>query len=227
MTRSSASPPRLILASRSPRRRFLLRLLDVPFSVIPPGVPEDPLPRETPRQRSRRLALSKASAVARRRPRAYVLGSDTIVCQGNKQLGIPKNRPEAEAMLRLLAGSRHTVWTGVALARPHYRTRTVVVCTRVHVARLSRAELTAFLDSGEWRGKAGGYGIQGRFAAYIVHLEGTYTNVMGLPLDPVRRLLRAAGFAVPAHARQAVGGRQRKRGRRAAATSSRRRTGVR
>jgi len=130
-------------------------------------------------------------------------------------------------MLRILAGSKHTVWTGVALAGPRIRTRTVVACTRVQVARLKRAELAAYLDSGEWRGKAGGYGIQGRFAAYVVRLEGTYTNVVGLPLEPVRRLLRAAGFAVPPRRGQATGGRQRRRGRRAAATSSRRRTGVR
>ena len=156
-----------------------------------------------------------------------MLGSDTIVSRGNKQLAIPRDRREAEEMLRLLAGSRHTVWTGVALVGPRCRARTVVACTRVQVARLSRAELIAYLDSGEWRGKAGGYGIQGRFAAYIVHLDGTYTNVVGLPLEPVRRLLRAAGFSVSVRTGQAAGGRQRRRGRRAAATSSSRRTGVR
>lgn len=217
-------PTRLILASRSPRRRYLLRLLDVPFTVEPSGVSEDPLPRETPRQRASRLAVAKASAVARRRPSAWVLGCDTIVCRRTKQLGIPRSRREAESMLRLLSGSGHAVWTAVALVGPRRETRVIAARTRVQVARLREPELRAYLDSGEWRGKAGGYGIQGRFAAYVRHIDGTYTNVVGLPLEPVRRLLRSAGLAVPARANQ---GRQRKRGRRAAATSSSRRTGVR
>jgi septum formation protein len=218
---------RLILASRSPRRRYLLRLLGVPFRVEPSNVPEHPLPRETPARRARRLALAKATAVANRRPRAWVLGSDTIVCRRTKQLGIPRNRREAEAMLRLLAGAVHSVWTAVALVGPKRKARVAVARTRVRVAPLSEDELLAYLDSGEWRGKAGAYGIQGRFAAYVRHLDGTYTNVVGLPLERVRRLLRAAGLTVPPPVSQGTGGRHRRRGRRAAATSSSRRTGVR
>lgn len=212
--------PPLILASASPRRRFLLRLLDLPFRVRVSGMPETRRPGETPRALALRLARSKARAVARRLPGACVLGADTVVSLGRRVLGAPRGRSEAEAMLRLLSGRRHQVWTGVALAGPRGRLRLLAASTRVSVARLSEADLRAYLDCGEWRGKAGAYGIQGRFAAWVRRLEGSYTNVVGLPLDPVRRLLRDAGA-------QAAGGRQRRRGRRAAATSSRRRTGVR
>ncbi|MEE9219796.1 MAG: nucleoside triphosphate pyrophosphatase [Acidobacteriota bacterium] len=227
----SGSPAfqRLVLASRSPRRRFLLRLLDVPFTVRPSGIPEHRHPGETPRQRAMRLARRKAEVVARRHPSAWVLGCDTIVSHGTRQLGIPRDRSEAEAMLRLLSGRVHQVWTGVALAGPLPRTRVLAECTRVRIAPLTEAELQAYLDSGEWKGKAGAYAIQGRFAAYVRHLEGSYTNVVGLPLEPVRRLLRAAGIRNPARggAVQAPRRRQRSRGWRAAATSSSRRTGVR
>jgi septum formation protein len=219
----------LILASASPRRRFLLRLLDTPFLIRVSGIPERRLPRESPRALALRLALCKAEAVARVHPRARVLGSDTVVCVGSRVLGTPRNRREAAVMLGLLSGRRHRVWTGVALLEPGRRPRRFAACTRVSVAPLSAADRRAYLESGEWRGKAGAYGIQGRFAAWVRRIDGSYTNVVGLPLEPVRRLLRGGRHRGAGRSpdRQADSGRQRRRGRRAAATSSRRRTGVR
>lgn len=221
--------PPLILASASPRRRFLLRLLGARFRVRVSGVPERRRRRESPRALALRLALAKAAAVARIHPGACVLGADTVVCVGSRVLGTPGDRREAALMLGLLSGRRHRVWTAVALLEPGRRPRRLAVCTRVSVAPLSAADRRAYLGSGEWKGKAGGYGIQGRFAAWVRRIDGSYTNVVGLPLEPVRRLLRRGRSRTRRRspARQAPSGRQRRRGRRAAVTSSRRRTGVR
>jgi septum formation protein len=188
--------PLLLLASASPRRRFLLRLLGVRFTVRPSGAAERARPGESPRVLVRRLALAKARAVAARHPRAWVLGADTVVCVGRRILGRPRDRREADAMLRLLSGRTHRVWTGMAIVAPgRGPAPRAEACTRVRVAALSRAERLAYLESGEWRGKAGAYAIQGRFAAYVRGLDGEYTNVVGLPLERLRRLLKAAGFS--------------------------------
>ena len=211
------------------------------FRVRVSGSPEVRHPREPPAALARRLARHKALRVARLQPRAAVLGADTVVCLGSRVLGTPHHRAEALRMLRLLSGREHRVWTAVALILPGAGLRQQAVCTRVRVARMSEAERTAYLNSGEWQGKAGAYGIQGRFAAYVRSLTGSYTNVVGLPLEPLRRMLRRAGLleappepgrrsrkgAAPPRRAQAPPGRQRSRGRRAAATSSSRRTGVR
>ena len=187
--------PLLLLASASPRRRFLLRLLGVRFAVRSSGAAERPRSGEPPRILVRRLALAKARAVAARHPRAWVLGADTVVCMGRRILGRPSDRREADGMLRLLSGRTHRVWTGMAIVAPgRGPARQADACTRVSVAALSRAERLAYLDAGEWRGKAGAYAVQGRFAAYVRGLDGEYTNVVGLPLERLRRLLRAAGF---------------------------------
>lgn len=220
-------PPRLILASASPRRRFLLRLLDIPFRIRVSGIPERRRAGETPRRLALRLARSKALEIFKRDPRTPVLGADTVVCLGRRVFGTPRDRAQAEAMLRALAGRRHQVWTSVALVAPGSSPRSFAACTRVSVAPIAGTELRAYLDSGEWKGKAGAYGVQGRFAAYVRRIEGSYTNVVGLPLEPLRRMLRSAGLLGGGRAPHPAPGRQRRRGRRAAATSSRRRTGVR
>ncbi len=174
--------PLLLLASASPRRRFLLRLLGVRFAVRPSGAAERPRPGELPCVVVRRLALAKARAVAARYPRAWVLGADTVVCVGRRILGRPRDRREADAMLRQISGRVHRVWTGMALVGPgRGPALRADACTRVSVAALSRVERLAYLDSGEWRGKAGAYAVQGRFAAYVRGLDGEYTNVVGLP----------------------------------------------
>lgn len=145
-----------------------------------------------------RLARAKALAVAGRRKRRWVLAADTVVWARGRPLGIPGGRAEAAGMLRSLSGRVHQVWTGVALVPPGgRRVRLTSACTRVRVARLGRSDIEAYLRGGEWKDKAGAYGIQGRFAAYVRGLEGSYTNVVGLPLEPLRRLLRADGLLEP------------------------------
>jgi septum formation protein len=197
-----ALPP-LVLASASPRRRYLLRLLGVRFEVVPSGIPEAALAGEMPRPLALRLARAKALAVSKRRKRRWVLGADTVVWAGGRPLGTPRGRREAAAMLRALSGRVHQVWTGVALVVPgRRRVRLASACTRVSVAPLARADIETYLRSGEWRDKAGAYGIQGRFAAYVRRIEGSYTNVVGLPLEPLRRMLRAAGLLEPLRGRR-------------------------
>jgi septum formation protein len=191
-------PQTLLLASASPRRRYLLRLLGVRFRALRSGVPEHRRSGESPRHLAQRLAACKAAAVRRRHPRRWVLGADTVVSVAGQVLGIPSNRVEARRMLRALSGRRHVVWTAVALLGAGARSpRRIIAATRVRVAPLSEAEIETYLDSGEWRGKAGAYGIQGRFAAYVRRLEGSYTTVVGLPLEQVRRLLRREGLLPP------------------------------
>jgi septum formation protein len=132
-------------------------------------------------------ALAKANEVAGRlRSSAWVLGADTVVAGGKKVFGKPATRAQAEAMLRSLAGREHVVVTGVAWVNARTgKTRVGSVSTRVSMRRLQPGELTAYLDSGEWRDKAGGYGIQGRAGAFVDRVDGCYFNVVGLPLSAV------------------------------------------
>ncbi len=187
---------RLILASASPRRLALLAQIGItPDEVIATDIDETPRKAEQPRLLAARLAEAKAAAAEREG--AFVLAADTVVACGRRVL--PKAETEAEAAmcLDLLSGRRHHVLTGVTLIAPG-GARTHRVCDSVVTfARLTPAQTQAYLASGEWRGKAGGYAIQGRAAALVRFLSGSHSNVIGLPLFETAQLLRGAGFPLP------------------------------
>lgn len=185
-----AARPPLILASASPRRVALLAQIGVaPDRVVPADIDETPLPRETPMALAERLARGKAAHVAAQIPNAFVLAADTVVGVGRRILPKTEQEEEARDCLRLLSGRNHRVFTGVALAGPGAEMRLRVVETRVRVRVLSAPAIEAYLASGEWRGKAGGYGIQGLFESHVVKLIGSWSNVVGLPLYETTNLL--------------------------------------
>ena len=184
--------PRLVLASASPRRLDLLAQAGlVPGRVAPADVDETPLPRELPRACALRLARAKAEAVPAA-PDEIVLAADTIVAVGRRMLGKPCDAAEAATFLALLSGRRHRVVTGIAL-RGAGGLRLRAVETAVRFRHLDPAEIGAYVATGEWRGKAGGYGIQGRAAAFIPWIGGSHANVVGLPLVETLALLSSAG----------------------------------
>ena len=188
--------PRLILASASPRRLDLLAQMGVrPDAVISADIDESVRPQETPRALAERLARQKAEAVAVDAPDALVLGADTVVACGRRILPKAESVEDARACLALLSGRAHRVFTGVCLRRPDGAAVRVVE-TRIKMKRLSEEELSAYLQSEEWRGKAGGYAAQGAAAAFISHMVGSYTAVVGLPLYETAQLLSGAGRPV-------------------------------
>jgi len=184
---------RLILGSASPRRKELLAQLGlVPDAVRAPDIDEDPHPGELPRPYCARMAREKAAAVSASADEV-VLCADTTVALGRRILGKPANAGEAAEFLVKLSGRRHRVITAVAVKRGT-RIWERVVETTVKVKQLSDVELNTYLASGEWQGKAGAYGIQGRFGAYIPWLQGSFTGVVGLPVAETAQLLQAAGI---------------------------------
>jgi septum formation protein len=185
----------LVLASASPRRLDLLRQIGiVPDAVDPADIDETPRRDELPAALAVRLATEKAQAVAPRHPGAFVLGADTVVACGRRMLPKTADEAAARACLELLSGRRHRVNGGVALVTPQGRLATRAVVTRVAFKRLSAAEIGAYLASGEWHDKAGGYAIQGRAAAFVRWLAGSYSNVVGLPLYETAQLLAGRGW---------------------------------
>ena len=191
---AAADGPRLVLASASPRRLDLLGRIGVrPDAVVPAEIDETPLAGELPRTYALRIACEKAAAV--QVPDALVLAADTVVSVGRRILGKPGTADEAGRFLRLLSGRRHRVTTAVCL-RHGARQWTRRVETAVKLKRLSEAEIAAYLRSGEWRGKAGGYAIQGIAGAFVPWIGGSYTNVVGLPLTETAGLLVGAGYPV-------------------------------
>ncbi len=190
-----AERPPLILASASPRRLDLLAQAGVtPDAVVPGDIDETPAKGETPRLAALRLAAEKARAVALARPGAYVLAADTVVAVGRRMLGKPETRGQAAAMLALLSGRGHRVFTGVTVIAPGGVTASRLSETRVKFKRLSDSEIDVLLASGEWRGAAGGYRIQGRAGALVISLIGSYTGVVGLPLYETMGLLAGLGY---------------------------------
>ncbi len=190
---------RLILASASPRRRDLLAQAGItPDQVDPADIDETPGRTELPRPHAERLAVEKAHAVAIRHPDAFVLAADTVVGVGRRIL--PKTEDEAEARrcLALLCGRAHRVFTGVCLISPSGGIARRVVEARVKVKRLSEADIAAYIASGEWHGKAGGYAIQGRAAAFIPSISGSYSAIVGLPLAETTAMLAGAGYVAAA-----------------------------
>jgi septum formation protein len=194
---SDPRPP-LVLASASPWRLALLaRLGIVPDRVIATDIDETPGKGEVPRPHAARLALAKAEAAARLAPGALVLAADTVVGVGRRILPKAETEDQARACLALLSGRRHRVTTGVVLALPDGRRLKRVVESAVAFQRLTEQQVTDYLVGGEWRGKAGGYGIQGRAEAFIRFLSGSHSNVVGLPLFETAQLLRGIGWLKP------------------------------
>jgi septum formation protein len=189
--------PDLILASASPRRLELLAQIGmVPDRVDPADVDETPQKGETPPRLAERLARAKAGVVAARNPAAVVLAADTVVAVGRRLLEKPADAAEAERFLRLLAGRNHRVFTGVAVATGA-RISARVVETRVSFKLLSDAEIAAYLATDDWRGKAGGYAIQGPAGAFVRRIVGSHPAVMGLPLYETTQLLTGMGWRRP------------------------------
>jgi len=186
---------RLILASASPRRLELLaRLGVVPDSVLPAEIDETARRGELPADYARRMAAEKAAAIAS--PGDLVLAADTVVAAGRRILPKTESEVEARSALALLSGRRHRVMSAVTLVGADGKARHRLSTSIVTFKRLSNEELAAYLASGEWRGKAGGYAIQGRAEALVRALSGSHSAVMGLPLYETRALLRGAGFAL-------------------------------
>lgn len=192
--------PRLILASASPRRLDLLRQLGVvPDEVCAADVDETPHRRELPRDVAKRLACAKATRVAEAlttNEPAIVIGADTVVACGRRILPRAETEAEARRCLSLLSGRRHRVFGGICVVDIAGKARLRVVETRITFKRLSDTEIAAYIASGEWRGKAGGYAIQGRAAGFVEWINGSYSNVVGLALFETRALLQGAGFPV-------------------------------
>jgi septum formation protein len=164
--------------------------------IDPAEIDEHPRRGETPRLLSLRLAEEKARAVAARRPDAFVLAADTVVAVGRRVLPKAETESQARACLALLSGRNHRVETAVAVAAPGGRVASRLVETRVQMKRLSVGELEAYVAGGEWRGKAGGYAIQGAAGGFVVNLQGSYPAVVGLPLYESLSLLRGLGYPV-------------------------------
>ncbi len=190
----AASPiPPLVLASASPRRLDLLRQVGFePAEIDPPDVDETPAVRERPRAYALRMAVSKLAAVASRHPGSIVVAADSVVVCGRRILPKAESESEARACLGRLSGRRHRVLGGVAVGSPDGEVRTCLVETVVRFKRLEAAEVEDYVQSGEWRGKAGGYAIQGRAARFVEFLSGSYSNVVGLPLFETVKLLKSA-----------------------------------
>jgi septum formation protein len=184
--------PRLVLASASPRRLDLLRQVGLePVAVDPADIDETPQPRELPRAYALRMARAKLDAVACRHPDEVVLAADSVVACGRRILPKAETEQQALACLGLLSGRRHCVLGGIAVRRSDGGVRTRLVETVVRFKRLEAAEIDDYLGCGEWRGKAGGYAIQGRAARFVSFLSGSYSNVVGLPLFETVALLKA------------------------------------
>lgn len=196
--------PKLVLASGSARRLALLQQVGVQPDVLRPiQLDETPRHRELPRVLARRLAREKADAAYatladdEALKGALIIAADTVVAAGRRVIGKPKMLEEATTALRQLSGRAHRVYTAVCLIDAAGRRRERVVQARVRFKRLSRDEMESYLASGEWRGKAGGYAIQGLAGAFVANLIGSYSAVVGLPLYETVNLLTGAGYKVP------------------------------
>src|SRR2546430_11713943 len=195
--------PNLVLAPGSPRRLALLNQAGIePDSLQPAEVDEIPIKGELPRALANRLAASKAQAalasvrISEELRGSYILAADTVVAVGRRVMPKAEMLEDAAACLRLLSGRNHRVYTGICLVTPKEAFRQRLVETRVRFKRLSNEDLEAYLASGEWRGKAGGYAVQGLAGTFVVKMVGSYTNVVRLPLYESLSLLAGQGYPV-------------------------------
>ena len=194
----TTGPHRLLLASASPRRRDLLAQIGLePDDITPAEIDEAPMQGEQPGPLSKRLSRAKGEAVAANKRDAWILSADTVVGLGRRILGKPEDETEARRFLGLLSGRRHRVYGGITVVAPGKSPVTRLVTTAVTFKRLENAEIDRYISSGEWRGKAGGYAIQGAAGVFVRSLNGSYFNVVGLPLYETQSLLQGSGFVVP------------------------------
>ena len=196
-------PPRLVLASGSPRRLALLAQVGItPDALRPASIDETPRRGEMPRTLVSRLARAKAETARDQiaddegLAEAVVLAADTVVAVGSRILGKPEVVEQAVASLELLSGRAHKVFTGLCVISPDDRVRVRIVETRIRFKRLSRREMEAYIASREWRGKAGGYAIQGLAGCFVQKIIGSYTNVVGLPLAETVGMLGPEGYSL-------------------------------
>ena len=188
----------LVLASASPRRLDLLAQAGiVPDRVDPAEIDETPLKDELPRRLADRLARAKLEAAAARHPDAFVLAADTVVAVGRRILPKAETEAEARACLALISGRAHRVFTAVAARAPDGRAAVRVAESRLQLKRLTPQEIEAYIAAGEWRGKAGGYAVQGRAQAFVIEMQGSYSAVVGLPLYETLCLLEGLGWRRP------------------------------
>ncbi len=188
----------LILASASPRRLSLLRDIGIiPDQVIAADIDETPYRTEGPRELAARLSRDKLQTIAARFPDAYIIAADTVVGCGRRILPKAETPQDVRDCLTLLSGRRHRVFTGVAIHAPGGKTRQRIAESIVTFNRLSPADIEAYVASAEGQGKAGGYAIQGRAAAYIRFISGSYSNIVGLPLFDVAQMLKGLGYDTP------------------------------
>lgn len=186
---------RLILASASPRRVDLLAQIGItPDAIIPADIDETQMKGEHPRALAVRLALGKAEKIAAENPDDIILGADCVVACGARVMDKPKDAEDARRILQILSGRRHRVYGGICVIAPGKKPRTHLCDTIVAFRRLSNAEINSYIQSMEWEGKAGAYGIQGMAGAYVKFLSGSYTNVIGLSVYDTARMLDAAGY---------------------------------
>ncbi|RYZ00297.1 MAG: septum formation protein Maf [Alphaproteobacteria bacterium] len=197
MTSVTVGQARLALASASPRRLALLEQIGLkPDLVCPSDIDETPLKGERPRQLALRLAVGKGQAAQEKLPGDFILSADTVVAVGRRMLPKAETEAEARACLELLSGRAHDVLTGIAVLAPDGRQASRVVESRVSFKRLSHLELEGYVASGEWQGKAGGYGIQGIAASLVIEISGSYSSIVGLPLYETAALLEGLGYPV-------------------------------
>ena len=187
--------PPLILASASPRRLALMEQIGwTPDKVIPADIDETPLKGELPAPYVMRIALGKGSKIAKENPDAFVLAADTTVACGRRIMGKAETEEEERAFLKLLSGRRHKVITGIVVFAPKGKKSQRIVTTTVSFRPLSEQDINTYIKSGEWKGKAGGYAIQGLGATFAKSFSGSYTNVVGLSLYETTQMLKGLGF---------------------------------
>tara|TARA_B100000131_G_C17823013_1_gene494487 strand:+ start:15 stop:602 length:588 start_codon:yes stop_codon:yes gene_type:complete len=185
----------LILASSSPQRLILLKTIGViPDKIVPSNIDEIPEKNEKPRDFVLRMSKEKALDVSKNFPNSFILSGDTIVACGRRIIGKPSDRDNAKQILSLLSGRRHQVLSAITLIKPDKNEVSKIVITRVKFSRLNQNALNAYLDTNEWKGKAGGYAIQGSASSFIPWINGSYSSVMGFPMNEVNNLLNSSGW---------------------------------
>ena len=186
---------KFILASSSPQRKKLLETIGItPDDIVPANIDETPKKNEKPKDFVLRMSKEKGLSVAKNNLNSFILSGDTIVAAGRRIIGKPSSKNEAEKILKLLSGRRHRVLSAFTLIKPGGIEITKVVVSRVKFSRLSDKEINEYLGTNEWQGKAGGYAIQGRASAFVPWISGSYTGVMGFPMNEIKNVLESSGW---------------------------------